>query len=52
MQFANKNEYDGQWKNDKRSGLGAYTFASTGLTDISIWQDDKQIKIYEKAIKL
>ena len=49
---ANKDEYDGQWKIGKKSGEGAYTFASTGLTDISIYEDDKQIKIIEKDIKL
>ena len=52
MQFANKDEYDGQWKNGKKSGEGAYTFASTGLTDISIYEDGKEITIIEEGIKL
>ena len=50
--YPSKDEYDGQWKNGKKSGEGAYTFASTGLTDISIYEEDKRIKIIEKGIKL
>ena len=50
--YPNKDEYNGQWKNDKRSGEGAFTYASIGLTDISIWEDDKEIKIIERDIKL
>ena len=51
MQFAKKNEYDGQWKNGKKSGEGAYTYASTGLTYICIFEDDNPIKIIEKGIE-
>jgi hypothetical protein len=40
-------EYDGEWKDDKRTGVGVYKWVATGTIERCNFKDDKIISVIE-----
>jgi hypothetical protein len=38
--YPNQDEYDGMWKENKRSGVAIWKEAATGRIERSIWEND------------
>jgi hypothetical protein len=49
--FSNKDEYHGQWKNNRRNGEGVFKEGASGKIDRAIWENNKKVKVLE-VIKL
>ena len=47
QKWANKDEYHGQWKNNRRNGEGVYKERASGEIDRAIWENDKRVKVLE-----
>jgi hypothetical protein len=47
MKYENDDEYDGQWKEDRKHGEGVFKEASTGRVERRLYKDDKLIEVLE-----
>jgi hypothetical protein len=47
MKYANKDEYNGQWKSNKRHGEGFFKEASTGRVERRIYEYDEVKEVLE-----
>jgi hypothetical protein len=47
MKYQNKDEYDGQWKRDRKHGEGVFKKASTGRVERRLYIKDKVIEVLE-----
>jgi hypothetical protein len=47
MKYQNNDEYDGQWKNNRRHGEGMFKEASTGRVERRLYENDKVKEVLE-----
>jgi hypothetical protein len=47
MRYANNDEYDGEWRNGKRNGVGNFKEAATGKIQRRIYKEDELLKNIE-----
>ncbi len=47
MKYQNKDEYDGQWKRERKHGEGVFKKASTGRVERRLYIKDKVIEVLE-----
>jgi hypothetical protein len=47
MKYKNNDEYDGQWKRNRKHGEGVFKEASTGRVERRLYEDDKVIEVLE-----
>ena len=40
-------EYDGEWKDHNRTGVGIYKYAAIGRVEKGNWEDDELISVIE-----
>ena len=47
QKWPNKDEYHGQWKNNRRNGEGVFKEGASGKIDRAIWENSKKVKVLE-----
>jgi hypothetical protein len=47
MKYKNNDEYDGQWKRERKHGEGIFKKASTGRVERRLYEYDKVIEVLE-----
>jgi hypothetical protein len=47
MKYPNNDEYDGQWRWNRRHGFGVFKEASTGRVERRLYENDKVKEVLE-----